>query len=111
MKALAALPTFHTSSTSASSVATLTLHPYRSPNTRIRGPAISITTLPPERVLGEARVITSTRTLAASSFSSGDPLIRPSFSSVSAGVIPWGSHDQHVSPDIDGHMTSTGRRG
>lgn len=54
------------------------------------GPAINITTFPVERVLGAARWITSTNTLAASSFSSGEPLMRPSFRRVRAGPMPWG---------------------
>lgn len=54
------------------------------------GPAMNITTFPVERVLGAARWITSTNTRAASSFSSGEPLMRPSFRRVRAGPMPWG---------------------
>ena len=56
----------------------------------MRGPAINITTFPVERVLEEERLITSIRTRAASSFSSGDPFMRPSFSMARHGVIPCG---------------------
>ena len=80
--------TFLTSSTRASRVATLTFQPYRSPNTRISGPAMSITTLPVESVFDDERWMTSIRTRAASSFSSGDPDMRPSLSMVRHGVMP-----------------------
>ena len=56
----------------------------------MRGPAISITTFPVERVLGAVRWMTSTSTLAASSFSSGEPPMSPSFRIVRAGPMPWG---------------------
>ena len=54
----------------------------------MRGPAISMTTLPVERVLVDERWITSMRTRAASSFSSGEPVMRPSLSIVRQGVMP-----------------------
>lgn len=70
-----------------SNMATLTVGPYRSPSTLIRGPVICTTDCFSES--GVAALIASDNPIADVSFSSGAPLSNPSLKTGSRHVIPW----------------------